>query len=261
MAGDRRCEAGRGRVTPVATHARAASAWSSPAAPRTASDAVTAFPAAPAIRPQFGSLPCAAALTRLLDTTARAIAAGVGIVVRAADRCRDQDRRALAVGRLLSRQIARDRLERSAEGQSRRGCRQRSAPPPTRRTPARTPCRSCSCRRRPTAGPRSRAAAGRSRFHSTSGGAAGVGQDDRQHRRHVRVDHPDALGDAGHRDRDGFTVARRAGRAIVDGDLGHRVGRAQRLRDRSERCVGIGELRRERLDATLRPCRAAAASR
>ena len=36
--------------------------------------ATTALPAAPAMRPQFGSLPWAAALTRLLDTTARATA-------------------------------------------------------------------------------------------------------------------------------------------------------------------------------------------
>ena len=43
-----------------------------PDASRTAAVARRALPAAPAIRPQFGSRPCAAALTRLDDTTARA---------------------------------------------------------------------------------------------------------------------------------------------------------------------------------------------
>ena len=40
-----------------------------------------------------------------------------------------------------------------------------------------------------------RAAAGRSSPHSVAGRDGRVGQDDRQHRGHARMDHPDALGD------------------------------------------------------------------
>ena len=94
-------------------------------------------------------------------------------------------------------------------------------------TPGRTPCRWCSCRHRPRAG---------SRSARRPGGAGptgprldrGVGQDDRQHRRHVRVDHPDALGDPGDGDRRRLAVAGRQ----HDGrrrHLGDGIGRAQGL--------------------------------
>ena len=74
-----------------------------------------ALPAAPAIRPQFGSRPWTAALTSDDEMTARATARASASSTRARHLARDQGRRALAVGRLLAREVAGDRLDRPAE--------------------------------------------------------------------------------------------------------------------------------------------------
>ena len=88
------------------------------------------------------------------------------------------------------------------------------------------------------------AAAGRSRPHSVSGVDGRVGQHDREHRGHPRMDHPDALGDAAQRDRHGPAVG--VGQLDRRGhDLGHRIGRAQRLRGRAQRVIGRGKRRHD----------------
>ena len=120
--------------------------------PRSAS---RALPAAPAIRPQFGSRPWAAALTRLDETTARATARASASSRAPGHRGRDERAGPLAVGRLLAREVARDRLDGGAEDAGGRRAGPRPARPPTPRTRGRRRCRSCSCRRRPRAGPRS----------------------------------------------------------------------------------------------------------
>ena len=94
-----------------------------------------------------------------------------------------------------------------------------------------------------------RAAAGRSSPWSVGRLDRRVGQDDREHRRHPGVDHPDALGDAGDPD-----AADREAVGIGQGDrhgrgLRPRVGRPEGLGGRGERVVGRREARRERVDA------------
>ena len=151
-------------------------------------------PAAPAIRPQFGSRPWTAALTRLLETTARATARASASSAAPGHLAGDQRRGALAVGGLLAGEVARDRLDRLARGPA-----------------ASRPGRDLAAPAAPEASTKTvsfvlvspsteswshvRAAAGRRRPEHR--GRPCVGQDDGQHRRHPRVDHPDALGDAG----------------------------------------------------------------
>ena len=89
----------------------AASAAGRPAASSTAASASRALPAAPAMRPQFGSRPWAAALTRLTDDRT-GHRPGVGVVAWRPDLAGDEGRGAFAVGGLLAREVAGDRLDR-----------------------------------------------------------------------------------------------------------------------------------------------------
>jgi hypothetical protein len=73
----------------------------------------------------------------------------------------------------------------------------------------------------------------------------GIGQHDRQHRRHRRVDHPHALGDPGHPYRprvDPVDVLEGDGRGR---DLGPRVGCSERFGGSLEGDVVRGERRDE----------------
>ena len=124
------------------------------------------------MRPQFGSLPCAAALTRLLETTARATARASASSAAPRHRGRDEDRGALAVGCLLAGQVARDRLERAAERHRRRDCRRRAVRWP-RHPDARTKTVSLVLVSPSTdSWSHVRAAAGRRTLHRTSGATA-----------------------------------------------------------------------------------------
>ena len=104
-------------------------------------------PTAAAMRPQFGSAPWTAALTRLLATTARATARASASsaapltwhVMRLVG--------ALAVGGLLARQRARHGLDRAGERRRRVGSRRAAEPPRTRRRRPAGPCRSSTGRR------------------------------------------------------------------------------------------------------------------
>ena len=124
-----------------------------PRAPRRS--ASRALPAAPAMRPQFGSRPWAAALTRLDETTARATARASASSRAPVTAAVMSVRRALAVGRLLARQVPRDRLDRRARERPRPATGLDRRGPRAPRTPGRRRCRSCSCRHRPRAGSRS----------------------------------------------------------------------------------------------------------
>ena len=173
-----------------------ASVGGRPAASRTAASASRALPAAPAIRPQFGSRPWAAALTRLDETTARATARA-SASSRAPGHGRGDERRgALAVGRLLAGEVARDRLDGA-----RRGRRRPRVPASTGAAPDAPEARRKTVSLvlvSPSTESWSqvRAAAGRSRPHSVSGSTAASVSTTDEHRGHPRMDHPDALGDA-----------------------------------------------------------------
>ena len=198
------------------------------------------MPAAPTIRPQFGSRPWIAALTSELETTARATARASASSVRARHVAGQERRGALAVGRLLARQVAGDRLDRAAE---------RGRPPPSPRRPAR--CPAAPLARRMTVSfvlvsPsieswfQVRAAAGRSSPLSVAGSIVASVSRTLKHRRHPRMDHPDALGHARDADRDRTAV----GGGQLDrrrDDLRPRVRRPQGDRGRLEPGVAGGQ--------------------
>ena len=195
VAGDR--DPQRGGVEPAAGARRAlrASSGGSPAASRTAASASRAFPAAPAMRPQFGSRPWAAALTRLLTDDRARDGPGLGVVACARDLARDERRGALAVGRLLAGQVAGDRLDapRRARRPRRPGADRRRARGAGREDEDRVVGARVAVDR---SWFQVRAAAGRRSAPEDGRLDRRVGQDDRQHRGHARVDHPHALGDA-----------------------------------------------------------------
>ena len=137
VAGDRDAEPIRVERRPACRHAAARRRPGRPAASRTAASARRALPAAPAIRPQFGSRPWAAALTRLRRDDRPGDGPRLGVVGRAGHLAGDQRRGALAVGGLLAGEVAGDRLDRGAERDGRRRCRPRPARP-RRRPDART---------------------------------------------------------------------------------------------------------------------------
>ena len=220
---------------------------------------MTAFPAAPAIRPQFGSLPWAAAFTRLLDTTARATARA------SASSCAPRTEVVMRIVAPSPSAACCRARSRATASSARRGPQPRGLPAAIGAA-ADAPDASTNTVSLVLVSPSTdswshvRAAAGRSRLQSTSGGAAAS----------VRtIDSivamfgwiiptplamPVTVTVTGSPSPAGQDERRRR-------DLGHRVRRAQRLRGRSECRVVLGELRRERLDTVPRPCRAAAASR
>ena len=88
-----------------------------------------------------------------------------------------------------------------------------------------------------------------------------VGQHDRQHRRHPRVDHPDALGDAADADRHRTAVGGRAARRSSSRPWSREsVVRSARRPPRSRRHRSR-QGRDQRRETRPRPCRAAAACR
>ena len=228
MAGDRDAQPIRVQRRPACRRARPprpATGRRPRARPRSAR---RALPAAPAIRPQFGSRPWAAALTRLDEMTARATARASASSRAPCDRGGDQRRGPFAVGGLLAGEVAGDRLDGGAEGRRLRRAGARPARP--RRAGRQHEDRVVGARvavdRQLVPGPRR---GGPQQAPQVGRLDGRIGQDDRQHRGHPRVDHPDALGDPadGHPDR---AVRRASGSSIVVvADLGHRVGRAQRL--------------------------------
>ena len=197
VAGDRDPEPRRDRAWPGVPAADRASRPRRPAASRTAASASRALPAAPAIRPQFGSRPWAAALTRLDETTARATARALGVVGRA--RSPGTVMSVVAPSPSAACWRARSRATASI-ARAERGRRRATRPAPARRPPrpdARTKTVSFVLVSPSTESwSQVRAAAGRSSAAERRRVDGRVGQHDRQHRRHPRVDHPDALGDA-----------------------------------------------------------------
>ncbi len=161
-----------------------------------------ALPAAPAILPQFGSRPCIAALTRLLETTARAtarastssLAPETPQVIRvvapspsaACWRARSRPTASTAAPRAAASAVP-GRIGPAAD-----------APEARRKTVSFvlvSPSTESWFQVRTVADAEQAVEGGRT--------DRGVRQDDRQHGRHPRVDHADALGHAGdgHRDR------------------------------------------------------------
>ena len=226
------------------------------APPRSAS---RALPAAPAMRPQFGSRPWAAALTRLDETTARATArasASSRAPVTAAVISVLAPSPSAACWRARSRAIG---LDRGAEGAA------AAEPAPTGAAP------DAPDARRKTVSfvlvspsteswSQVRAAAGRSRPHSTSGATAAS----------VRttdsivaicgwiIPTPLAMPLTVTRHRPAVGIGQLDGRRR---DLGPRIGRAQRLRRGQQPVVGRGRASASASSSPSGPSRAAAASR
>ena len=256
-----RSGAGPDRASAGVPPRRAASSVDRPAASRTAASARRALPAAPAIRPQFGSRPWTAALTSDDETTARATARASASSTAPETWHVIERRRALAVGRLLAGEVARDGLDRAPQLASPRACPALTGAAPAAPEASRNTVSFVLVSPSTLSWSHVRAAAGRSSPWSVGRVDRRVGQDDREHRRHPRVDHPDALGDAGDPDR-----ADREAVGIGQGDrhgrgLRPRVGRPEGLRGRGEprRRMPRGAARARR--CRRRPCRAAAACR
>ena len=158
------------------------------------------MPVAEAIRPQFGSRPWTAAFTRLLDTTLRAVARASASSTAPETWQTRSGGGPLAVGGLLPREAACDRLHgRLQSGLLRGACCGRGRVGSAGReeetvsfvlvSPS-----TVSWSRRPGGdAPEDRAE------HAWIGRR--VGEDDREHRRHPGMDHPDALCDPAHRHR------------------------------------------------------------
>ena len=227
-----------------------------------AASASRALPAAPAIRPQFGSRAVGRRLDQAATTRPRGRRPGRrrrrrAPVTAAVIRSWPPRRRRPAGGRGRARRPRCAAPSTTAAGLSGLG----PAPPPPPRTPGRRPCRSCSCRHRRDSWFQVRAAAGRSSRPQRSRA--------RRPRRSGRptsivaicgwiIPTPLAMPADGHRHRPPVGVGQLDGRRR---DLGHRIGRAQRRRPAASRpassaaSVGDerGEPRRDPVERQSRP--------
>ena len=194
------------------------------------------------MRPQFGSRPWTAALTRLDDTTARATARA-SASSRAPDTWQVISVAAPSPSAACWRARSRATASIAAPSAVVAGVRLRSSswlpafPDASRKTVSLVLVSPST-----ESWFQVRAAAGRRRPASTAGSTAASVRTTDEHRGHPRVDHPDALGDPRHRHPHGPAVGGRQLDARRR-ELRDRIGRPQRLGRRRQPGIGRGERR------------------